>query len=123
MRPAILLFFASTLGFASTWSGFLVDSNCYTSEEHNISPHDTLNHVNRDMAWEIQFCAAKPKTKKFAVVQEDWDSLAFDSAGDAKARDLVVKAKKKGVLTVVVNGQLNKKTIQVDSIAVANAPQ
>ena len=47
-RIVTLICLASTLSFAGTWSGLLVDSRCYEAEERNVNPTDTLTSVDRD---------------------------------------------------------------------------
>ena len=118
MRFFILLLLAATPGFANTWSGFLVDSKCYAAQERNVNPKDSQPHVDRDMGLQIQYCFPRPKTKSFAVVQDDWSSLEFDSSGNTKAGELVQKTAKREFMRVVVSGQLNQHTITVDSISV-----
>jgi hypothetical protein len=115
----ILLLLTATLGFADTWSGFLVDSKCYAAQQRNVNPKDSQPYVDRDMALQIQYCSPRVKTKSFAVVQDDWSSLEFDSTGNIKASELVQKTAKRDFMRVMVNGQLNQRTIAVNSIAAA----
>jgi hypothetical protein len=119
MGMAVFLFFAPMPGFAGSWSGFLVDSTCYASEDRDVSPTDTMTYVDRDMDLMLRYCYPKAKTKNFGLVQEDWESLKFDSAGNAKAAELVHKIGKRKYLSVAVTGKLNKDTIQVDKISAA----
>jgi hypothetical protein len=114
-----LLCCSALLGFAATWSGTLVDSKCYDAEERNVNPTDTLIHVDRDGNREIRYCLPRAKTKSFAVVQADGPALKLDSAGNAKAAELVPQTGKKVRLFVDVTGQLGNNTIKVDSISIA----
>jgi len=54
MRLAALLFCLSAAGFAGTWSGYLVDSKCWTSRQENVSL-DTST-VSRDMRMDLYYC-------------------------------------------------------------------
>ncbi len=117
-RLAVFLFLASGPAWADGWSGMLVDSKCYASEERNVNPTDTAM-ADRDMNGEVRYCSPSAKTKAFAVVQPDWSSLKFDSAGDAKAAELVRKAGRKSYFSVVVTGERTKDTINVKSISEA----
>jgi hypothetical protein len=119
MRLAVLLGLSSGLSFAGTWSGVLVDSKCYDAEERNVNPTDTLTSVDRDGNLEIRYCSPSAKTKSFAVVRSDGPSLHLDSAGNAKAAELVPKTRKKSRLAVAVIGEISGDTIKVDSIAIA----
>jgi hypothetical protein len=123
MKPTIrvvaLLCLASIPSFAGSWWGYLVDSKCYDISEQNVDPWDTMPNVDRDKDLEIRLCSPNAKTKSFAVVQSDWSSLKLDSAGNAKAAELVRKIGKKSVIPVTVTGEKNKTTVKVDSIAVA----
>ena len=56
-KLAILICLASTLGLAESWSGALVDSKCFASEESNVNLHDSLTNVDRDRGMEIRFCS------------------------------------------------------------------
>ena|SRR5215469_16890507 len=117
MRLASLLFCASTIGFAGNWSGYLVDSRCYAIEQTNVSEDTTA--VSRDMNGEVRYCSPNARTKKFAVVLNDWTSLKFDSAGNARASGLVRQAHKGFVFEVWVGGVRNKNTIKVGGISAA----
>lgn len=108
---------ASGFGFAATWSGNLVDAKCFQNLEENHNVSDST--VVRDLGLEIRFCSPKAKTHSFAIVQRDGVDLRLDSAGNARASDLVRQAGEKPPLYVTVNGELNKKTIAVNSITPA----
>ena len=115
MRLAILLLLASTLCFAGSWSGFLVDSNCYASEQSNVNKDSST--VDRDMGMEVRYCSPNADTKIFAVVLPDWDSLKLDSAGNAMAAELVRRTSKQRLFAVTVTGDLNHDTVKVDSLS------
>ncbi len=117
--PILALSLLSLPGVAKTWSGALVDSKCYAYEEANVNPTDTMTSVDRDTGREVRYCSPSTKTKSFALVQEFGPTLTLDSAGNAKALDLVRNTAKKSILVVVVQGEMNKSTISVDSIAMA----
>jgi hypothetical protein len=119
MRFAALLCFSSALSFAGSWSGHLVDSKCYDSEERNVNPTDTLTYVDRDKNLEIHYCSPGSKTKSFAIVQSDGLNFKFDTAGNAKAAELVRNSGKKSVFVVAVTGELTRNTVKVESISVA----
>lgn len=118
-RLAGLVYLSSLLSFAGTWSGTLVDSKCFYSEERNVNPTDTMTFVDRDMNQEIRFCSPSTRTRSFVVVQHDGLSFRLDSAGDAKAAELVRNTGKKSRFFVVITGESGKDTIRVDSIATA----
>jgi hypothetical protein len=119
IRLTALFCLLSAFSFAESWSGALVDSKCYAAEERNVNPTDTLTNVDRDGNLEIRYCSPKPKTKSFAVVQADGTILSLDSAGNAKAAELVRTAGKRSLFFVALTGDRSSGTIRVDSIAVA----
>jgi hypothetical protein len=120
MRFAAVLCLSAAFGFAASWSGALVDSKCYESEQLNVNPSDTLTSVDRDNSREIRFCSPGAKTKYFTVVQRDGlKSFKLDSAENAKAADLVRNTGKKSLIVVDVTGEINRNTIKVDSISLA----
>jgi hypothetical protein len=118
-RLVALLALSSALSFADVWSGSLVDAKCYAAEERNVNPTDTEIFVDRDRAYEIRYCSAKPKTKSFAVVSFDGNSVNLDSAGNAKASELVQSMGKIHPMHVLITGEMVGKAIQVDSITAA----
>ncbi|HTA72197.1 MAG TPA: hypothetical protein VK776_28145 [Bryobacteraceae bacterium] len=117
MRLAASLCLQSALSFAGSWSGALIDSKCYDSEERNVNPTDTMTYVDRDKNLELRYCAPGARTKYFAVVQQDGLSFKLDSAGNSKAAELVRKTGKRSVYPVAITGEMNKNTIQVDSLS------
>jgi hypothetical protein len=117
IRLAALLAVSSAMGLAETWSGMLVDSKCYAAEERNVNPTDTETFVDRDKGYEIRYCSPKLKTKIFALVPPYGESVPLDSAGNAKAAQLIRTEGKKHLVLVTITGELIGNAIQVDSIA------
>jgi hypothetical protein len=116
MRFATLLLLAPVLSFAGTWSGLLVDSNCYTSELRNTNKDPTT--LERDMISDVRYCAPKPHTKVFSIVFPDWDNHELDQTGNMKAVELARQAGKKSLLEVRVTGDFNKDgSIRVSSLS------
>jgi hypothetical protein len=115
MRLASLLFCVSSVGLAGTWSGYLVDSRCYANEQTNVSEDTSV--VSRDMRMELGYCTPNAKTKRFAIVLNDWNTLKLDPAGNARASGLVRQAHKGSGFEVTVGGVRNKNTIKVDCIS------
>jgi hypothetical protein len=118
MRVAVLFGWSAMLSLAESWSGSLVDSKCYASEERNVNPTDTLTYVDRDGNLEIRYCSPGKKTKSFALVLPE-GSFNLDMAGNAKAAELVRKIGRRSPLAVVIRGEMAGKAIQVDSISTA----
>src|SRR5579862_3702955 len=115
IRLLFLFSLAASLSFAETWYGRLVDSGCYESEERNINPKDTLLYVDRDQNWEIRFCSPKAKTKSFTIVEPTGESFKLDSAGNAKAAELIRTSGARQPY-VTVTGEMTQNTVKVDSI-------
>ena len=116
-RLIALLCLSSAFAYAGNWPGTLVDSKCFAIAERNVNPTDTLTYVDRDQNQEVRLCSPGAKTKSFAVVQHDGVSFKLDSTGNAKAAEIVRNTAKKSRLAVVVSGEMNGNTIQVDSIS------
>jgi hypothetical protein len=102
---------------AQSWSGFLVNFDCYESLERNVDPWDTSSYVDRDRDWEIRYCSPNTKTKSFVLVDHDGVSYKLDSSGNAKAAEIVRQTGKKEFLEVAVTGGKSKDQIRVDSIS------
>jgi hypothetical protein len=117
MRVVTVLCLSSAFTSAGNWPGTLVDSKCFAIEELNVNPTDTLTYVDRDQNQELRLCTPGAKTKFFAVVQHDGVSFKLDSAGNAKASEIVRNNAKTSSLAVVVTGEMSGNTIKVDSIS------
>jgi hypothetical protein len=116
-RLITLLCLSFAFAYAGNWPGTLVDSKCFAIAELNVNPTDTLTYVDRDQNQEIRLCSPGAKTKSFAVVQHDGESFKLDSAGNAKASEIVRNAGKKSSWAVLVTGDVSGNTIKVDSIS------
>jgi hypothetical protein len=127
MRQTILLvvlvFLVTVPVLAESWTGDLVDSRCYESEENNVNAFDPPNHVNHDRGYEIRVCRPHARTKSFAVVDNDGRTFQLDPSGNDKVAELVRQTDKKSRLLVTVTGavtrQKHKKIVSVDSISLA----
>ena len=108
----LVLFFVSTAGFAASWSGYLVDSRCWSNRETNVTLE--APNVNHDPGTAIRSCSPRAHTKRFAVVLNDQRRFKLDSAGNLRAYELMQHGK---VSHVTVSGVLKKTTIHVSSIA------
>lgn len=111
-RLFLLLISTAAAGFGQTFTGALVDNGCYTRAQQTV----TLR-ANHDRNLEIDQCAPTVKTRQFAVVDRDGQSLELDTAGNAKAATLVSELHRKGRLDVTVTGRESKETLIVDSIS------
>src|SRR5690348_2424853 len=81
--------------FANTnsWTGYLVDSHCYDSQENNVSIVDGGSiDVNHDRGREVQVCHPKLSTSSFTLVDPDGQSVRLDANGNAMASNLVREA-------------------------------
>jgi hypothetical protein len=116
---AVFLFGGSIPLFSETWSGYLVDSKCYASQERNVNPFDSNFNTNHDRGYEIRVCQPNAKTKSFTVVDSDGVSFELDPSGNEKAANLIRQAPKKPVISVTVTGKKHEDTVAVDSISLA----
>ncbi len=119
-RIAGLLFLSAVAlmpGIARSWSGVLVDSDCYQAEERNINANDTTFDVDHDRDWEIRQCLPNLKTKEFILVERSGQSIKLNAEGNAKAKAMMPKTAKKSRVYVTVTGELEKNDVNVQSIA------
>jgi hypothetical protein len=120
MRHLMVLLCLAPAAFAGTWSGILVDANCYQAAESNVNPTDT-SLADRDMDGEVASCHPTRKTKTFAIVEQDWTALKLDRSSGAKAADIVrnsVRSSgKKAPIYVTVTGERHKNTIAAASLS------
>lgn len=115
-RAVVILLVASGVAVAQSWTGALVDAHCYAAKERNVNPTDTLTAVDRDRGQEIRYCSPKPDTKTFALVERDATSFNLDPGGNTKAVELVRKIGRRPLFLVTVTGELDGRTIKVDTI-------
>ena len=120
MRFASLLLCLSTVGFAGTWSGYLVDSRCYADERNNVTWDD--NSFGDDMSMEVRECVATSKTKHFAIVLSDWTMLKLDAAESDKAATIAhnVARKASTPYCVTVVGVRRKDMILASPVTTAS---
>src|SRR5437660_5106947 len=100
-----LLFTASllsTLAFAESFNGTLVDVMC----------------KGKALAGHTRKCALGCAKSGFAVVLSDGKFLKLDETGNGKALAALKATDKEKDLKVKVNGKLDGETIQVDSLAI-----
>ena len=116
-----VLLACTSLSFARTWSGDLVDFQCFQREESNVNPDYISVPGAQDTSFEIRACQPRPnKTKAFGVVLPSGERVRLDPAGNAKAAALVRAAgKPKRYFVVEITGDLENHTIHVDSITAA----
>jgi hypothetical protein len=117
MHVVTFVFLVSGVGLAEeTWSGYMVNSPCYEAAHRNTRSTST---VDRDMNLAIKHCAPNPQTKSFGVVEKDWQIIAFDAAGNAKAAELLGKIEKQKMYRITVTGHMDQNILKVDSISMA----
>ena len=119
MLLSLILCLGSVVGLSETWTGVLVDSKCYDSEQSNVNPFAASPYVASDRDLDIRLCHPRAhKTKFFAVVLQDGESFRLDPVGNAKAADLVTSAgKRPHYIDVAVTGEMSQGTVKVDSIS------
>jgi hypothetical protein len=102
--------------FAETWSGYLVDLNCYQDARHDTNRNDAST-VDRDVLLDARSCRPNEKTKAFAVIDQNSHINKLDSAGNEKAGDFVAKNSGRSLIPVTVTGEMNGSAIKVGSIS------
>ena len=112
----------SSAAFAGTWTGYLVDSKCYASEQSNVSFIDGSPLVNSDRGYQIRVCSPDAGTTKFALIDNDGQRLKLDASGNAEAACLVRQAGGKSYRPIMVTGEKNDHTVMVDSISPIDTP-
>ena len=120
MRYGLLCAFvcaAAPGAIAGTWSGALVDAGCYRSELDNVGPGQSPTYSGRDMEYSVRYCAPNAKTRRFAVVEDNWNVLRLDAVGNAKAADVVRHSGKRRPIEEKVTGGVDRNTVKVDSIS------
>ena len=91
----------SSMAFAETWSGTLVDVMC----------------KNQDLAGHTTQCALKCSKSGYGLVMPDGKFVKFDEAGNSKALAALKATSKEKDLKAKVTGTLDGDTVQVESVA------
>jgi hypothetical protein len=99
-RFAGMLFLLSTLAFAETWNGTLVDVMC----------------KDKDLAGHTTKCAVGCAKTGYGLVLADGKFVKFDEAGNAKALAALKATAKEKDLKAKVTGTLDGDTVQVESV-------
>jgi hypothetical protein len=74
-----------------------------------------------DMNMVLHACAASYKTKKFAIVQNDWTSLKLDASENQRAAKIVHSAPNRSALySVTVDGVRHKHEIDGGGVHIAS---
>jgi hypothetical protein len=103
--------------------GFLVDANCFRTEERNVNPDEINVPGAHDIDFEIRACYPRAnKTRTFIVVLQSGEILALDAVGNTTAAELLVAAgsvKGQRRFAVDITGTISGETIYVNSISSA----
>jgi hypothetical protein len=102
---------------AATWSGTLVNADCYRSLQRNVNPDDTEPSADTDVNSDIRYCAPSLKTRHFAVIDSVGEVFELDDAADSRAAALVRSAQKQKRIHVTVTGQLSGQRLHADTIS------
>jgi hypothetical protein len=114
-RVAGLLTMVGTLGFATTWSGVLVNAKCYADMQGNT--RGSLYYVDRDTSWIVRYCAPSPKTNSFEfVLPLNGSAFPLDSQGNAQASAIMRKIGKKRLPVVQVVGVKSGQQVKVRAV-------
>lgn len=112
---ALLITSSGAQLFAATWSGPLVDSDCYLMMQQNTSADAGFTGI--DISGRIRNCAATMTTTSFAIVQPNTLMLRFNGAGNEKA--LFLMQTTRGTARVRVSGKRSHNLLEVDDIELA----
>jgi hypothetical protein len=99
-RLSVLLALFSSLAFAETWNGTLVDVMC---KDQDLASHTTK-------------CAVRCSKSGYGLVLADGKFVKFDEAGNAKALAALKATSKEKDLKAKVTGSLDGETVQVESV-------
>jgi hypothetical protein len=115
---ALLVVAAEPPAKSAEVKGVLLDTESAPNAELRLLPD---GHMEGGMLWAYTYTrefALKPQSQKngYGVFTYDQGFLAFDSAGNAKALQLLRSSKKVDDLRVLVAGEIKDKTIKVQSI-------
>ena len=116
LRLAFLVSLAPVASFAGSWSGVLVDSDCYARAQSNTKQG---THPGSMGDQSVRRCAPTVKSTSFAVVQQDGTSLKLDSNGNQKAQELIHKEGNLSQYKVSVTGDTTRDTVTVATISIS----
>jgi hypothetical protein len=120
MAPFSRILFIGSLGamlsLAGSWSGFLVDSDCYVDTHKDTKAGTAPATIDNNKI--VRMCLPKADAKKIAIVTTR-DSLRhdLDPEGEQKARELIAKHPGMSHYRVNVSGDIDQNTIKVATIS------
>jgi hypothetical protein len=117
LRLAGIFGMVATLGFATTWSGSLVDARCYAGFQG--SKKSAMHYVDRDTSWVIGYCAPRVRTSSFVVVPVDGGTFPLDSHGNKQASAIVRKVGRRRLILVQVAGVKKGNNVAVSTVKLA----
>ncbi|MGO4882029.1 MAG: hypothetical protein ACLP59_14545 [Bryobacteraceae bacterium] len=100
MKRLALFALFSSLAFAESWNGTLVDVMC----------------KNKDLASHTTKCALSCSKSGYGLVLADGKFVKFDESGNAKALAALKATKKEKDLKAKVTGTLDGDTVQVETV-------
>ena len=115
LRFSLLTSFTAMLTLAGSWSGFLVDADCYANNQRNTHPgaHPATVDTNRI----VKTCPPKANTTSFVMMEQGGRVFNLDDAGNQKAHELVQKAGNASTYKVKVSGDVEENTLKVSAIS------
>jgi hypothetical protein len=115
LRFSFLTSFTAMLTFAGSWSGFLVDADCYASHQMNTraGTHPATVDTNRI----VKTCPPKAESTSFVVMEKGGRVFNLDAAGNQKAHELVQKAGSAPTYKIKVLGDVEENTLKVSAIS------
>jgi hypothetical protein len=119
LRLTGMLGLVATLGFATSWSGSLVDARCYAGFQG--SKTSAMHYVDRNTSWVIGYCAPRVRTSSFVVVPVDGGTFPLDSNGNAQASKIVRKIGRKRLILVQVAGVRKRNNVTVNTVKLVRA--
>ena len=106
---------------ADTWSGKLVNADCYTSHNH---PNPVESHPGSyDANIRIRQCRPETSNSTFSIVDPHGQVVPLDPSTNEKVIDLLTKTGKKNMYIVTVTGQMAQSAVKVETIVLVKHKQ
>ena len=106
---------AAVPAMAESWSGQLVNSDCY-SGHLNSNPRES-HPGSYDTGLMIRQCRPETKDATFAVVEPEGQVVTLNASSNEKVLELLHKAGKKRMYTVTVTGEMTQSSVKVETIS------
>lgn len=112
-RVAVFFCLIGIPAMADTWTGTLVNADCYSS--HNPNPGET-HPGSYDVNASLRQCRPETKNSTFSLVDPHGEVVHLDPSTNQRIIDLLTRTGKKNMYIVTITRQMSQSAVRVETI-------